>query len=154
MDKIITTNMCFGCGSENPIGLHLDIKCGQGTAAAEWSVTENYVSWDDTLHGGILALIASVFGIINTQYISVLERTQQIGLMKALGMRGKHVAKLFRYEAASIGLLGGVIGAALALKLMPIPLTACTGAHTIFWTSARPGAGRRSTSIMRAACRA
>ena len=63
---------------------------------------------------GILALIASVFGIINTQYISVLERTQQIGLMKALGMRGKHVAKLFRYEAASIGLLGGVIGAALA----------------------------------------
>lgn len=63
---------------------------------------------------GVLALIASVFGIINTQYISVLERTQQIGLMKALGMRGKDVAKLFRYEAAWIGLLGGVIGAAVA----------------------------------------
>lgn len=63
---------------------------------------------------GILALIASVFGIINTQYISVLERTQQIGLMKALGMRGKDVAKLFRYEAAWIGFLGGIIGAAVA----------------------------------------
>lgn len=63
---------------------------------------------------GILALIASVFGIINTQYISVLERTQQIGLMKALGMRGKHVSKLFRYEAAWIGFLGGLIGAGLA----------------------------------------
>lgn len=63
---------------------------------------------------GILALIASVFGIINTQYISVLERTQQIGLMKALGMRGKDVAKLFRYEAAWIGFLGGVIGAVVA----------------------------------------
>lgn len=63
---------------------------------------------------GILALIASVFGIINTQYISVLERTQQIGLMKALGMRGKHVSKLFRYEAAWIGFLGGLIGATLA----------------------------------------
>ena len=58
MDKIITTKMCFGCGSENPVGLHLDIKSGQGTAAAEWTVTENYVGWDDTLHGGILALIA------------------------------------------------------------------------------------------------
>lgn len=66
---------------------------------------------------GILALIASIFGIINTQYISVLERTQQIGLMKALGMRGKDVAKLFRYEAAWIGFLGGVIGAGVAWSL-------------------------------------
>lgn len=63
---------------------------------------------------GLLALIASVFGIINTQYISVLERTQQIGLMKALGMRGRDVAKLFRYEAAWIGFLGGVLGAGTA----------------------------------------
>lgn len=63
---------------------------------------------------GVLALIASVFGIINTQYISVLERTQQIGLMKALGMRKRDVSRLFRYEAAWIGFLGGVIGAGLA----------------------------------------
>lgn len=63
---------------------------------------------------GVLALLASVFGIINTQYISVLERTQQIGLMKALGMRSKDIAKLFRYEAAWIGFLGGIIGAAVA----------------------------------------
>ncbi len=59
---------------------------------------------------GALAILASVFGIINTQYISVLERTQQIGLMKALGARRKDIAKLFRYEAAWVGLLGGVIG--------------------------------------------
>lgn len=66
---------------------------------------------------GILALVASVFGIINTQYISVLERTQQIGLMKALGMRGRDVARLFRYEAAWIGFLGGVIGSLAAWGL-------------------------------------
>jgi len=63
---------------------------------------------------GILALLASLFGIINTQYISVLERTSQIGLMKALGMRGRDVSRLFRYEAAWIGFLGGVIGIGLA----------------------------------------
>lgn len=63
---------------------------------------------------GLLALIASVFGIINTQYISVLERTREIGLMKALGMRGRHVSRLFQYEAAWIGLLGGALGALLA----------------------------------------
>jgi putative ABC transport system permease protein len=63
---------------------------------------------------GVLALITSIFGIINTQYISVLERTQQIGLMKALGMRRRDVSRLFRFEAAWIGFLGGVIGSGLA----------------------------------------
>ena len=63
---------------------------------------------------GVLALIASVFGIINTQYISVLERTREIGLMKALGMRGRHVSRMFQYEAAWIGLFGGVLGSAIA----------------------------------------
>ena len=64
---------------------------------------------------GILAVITSVFGIINTQYISVLERTREIGLMKALGMRGRHVSRLFQFEAAWIGFLGGTIGAAVAV---------------------------------------
>jgi putative ABC transport system permease protein len=63
---------------------------------------------------GALAVLTSVFGIINTQYISVLERTQQIGLMKALGMRRRDVGRLFKFEAAWIGFLGGVIGSGLA----------------------------------------
>jgi putative ABC transport system permease protein len=63
----------------------------------------------------VLAVLTSVFGIINTQYISVLERTQQIGLMKALGMRGRDVGRLFKFEAAWIGFLGGAIGAGLAI---------------------------------------
>lgn len=64
---------------------------------------------------GAIAILASIFGIINTQYISVLERTQQIGLMKALGVRSRDIAKLFRYEAALVGLLGGLTGTLLAL---------------------------------------
>lgn len=64
-----------------------------------------------------LAVIASVFGVINTQYISVLERTQQIGLMKALGMRRRDIAWLFRLEAAWIGFLGGALGAGVAFIL-------------------------------------
>lgn len=61
---------------------------------------------------GLITLIASVFGIINTQYISVLERTREIGLMKALGMRSRDVRKLFMIEATWIGFLGGVLGSA------------------------------------------
>ncbi|GAC1503290.1 MAG: ABC transporter permease [Candidatus Saccharimonadales bacterium] len=64
---------------------------------------------------GFIAVVASVFGIINTMYISVLQRTREIGLMKALGMRRKDITKLFRFEAALIGFLGGTIGTAGAL---------------------------------------
>lgn len=63
---------------------------------------------------GILALVVSVFGVINTMYISVLERTQQIGLMKALGASKSDIGRLFRYEAAWVGFLGGALGVLLA----------------------------------------
>lgn len=73
---------------------------------------------------GVLALIVSIFGIVNTMYISVLERTQQIGLMKALGASKRDIGRLFRYEAAWVGMLGGVIGVAAAwlaaLALNPV----------------------------------
>lgn len=59
---------------------------------------------------GIITLIASVFGIINTQYISVLERTREIGLMKALGMSRRSVSRLFTLEATWIGFMGGLLG--------------------------------------------
>ena len=63
---------------------------------------------------GAIAVIASVFGIVNTMYISVLQRTREIGLMKALGMPRRDVSRLFRFEAAWIGFLGGVIGSGIA----------------------------------------
>lgn len=66
---------------------------------------------------GAITVIASVFGIINTQYISVLERTKEIGLMKALGMRSRNIMNLFEMEAALIGFIGGLIGGLIAYSL-------------------------------------
>ena len=66
---------------------------------------------------GLITLIASVFGIVNTQYISVLERTREIGLMKALGMRRRDISRLFILEAVWIGFLGGTLGSLVALAL-------------------------------------
>lgn len=64
---------------------------------------------------GFITLIASFFGVVNTQYISVLERTREIGLMKALGTRRGTVSWLFVVEATWIGFLGAIIGSAAAI---------------------------------------
>lgn len=64
---------------------------------------------------GFITLIASFFGVVNTQYISVLERTREIGLMKALGMRRGTVSWLFVVEATWIGLIGALLGAVVAV---------------------------------------
>lgn len=65
----------------------------------------------------IITAITAMFGIINTQYISVLERVQEIGLMKAVGMSSSNVKKLFLVEAALIGIVGSTIGTILAFTL-------------------------------------
>jgi len=64
---------------------------------------------------GLITLIASFFGVVNTQYISVLERTREIGLMKALGMSRRGVSRLFIVEATWIGFIGAALGAVLAI---------------------------------------
>lgn len=58
---------------------------------------------------GIIALVAASFGIINTLLMSVYERTQEIGLMKALGMSRSKVFSLFAVEAALVGFWGSVV---------------------------------------------
>lgn len=76
----------------------------------------NTVQWG-LVGFGALALLASVFGIVNTMYISVLERTSQIGLMKALGASRRDIGRLFRNEAAWVGFLGAMIGVGLSFLL-------------------------------------
>ncbi len=60
-------------------------------------------------------ILAAAFGIINTLFMSVYERTREIGLMKALGMRSGEVFSLFAVEASSIGFWGGILGSGVAI---------------------------------------
>jgi putative ABC transport system permease protein len=64
---------------------------------------------------GVIAVIASIFGVINTMYISVLQRTREIGLMKALGMHKRNINLLFLVEAGLLGLFGGALGSIIAV---------------------------------------
>ncbi len=66
----------------------------------------------EALLGGvsIISLIVAALGIANTMIMSILERTREIGLMKALGATNRDVMAIFLTEASGIGLVGGVFG--------------------------------------------
>ena len=64
---------------------------------------------------GAIALLAASFGIINTLFMSVQERTKEIGLMKAMGMSRSKVFLLFSVEAILLGFWGSVLGIAAAV---------------------------------------
>ncbi len=59
---------------------------------------------------GAVALIVSAIGMFNTMTIALLERTQEIGIMKALGASRRDIWKLFLAESVIIGFLGGFFG--------------------------------------------
>jgi putative ABC transport system permease protein len=69
--------------------------------------------------GGIAAisLLVGGIGIANTMYTSVLERTKEIGTMKAIGAKNKEILWIFIIESGMLGLIGGFIGAALGIGL-------------------------------------
>ena len=59
---------------------------------------------------GAIALLAAIFGIVNTLFMSVQERTKEIGLMKAMGMSRSKVFLLFSVEAILLGFWGSLLG--------------------------------------------
>jgi putative ABC transport system permease protein len=65
----------------------------------------------------IIALLAASFGIVNTLLMAVQERTKEIGLMKAMGMRSSRIFALFSFEAILIGVWGSVLGVGAAVML-------------------------------------
>ena len=65
--------------------------------------------------GGIagISLVVGGIGIMNTMMMSVIERTREIGIMKALGATNRKVMQFFVVEAGLVGLAGGIIGIGL-----------------------------------------
>jgi len=53
-DEIEAAPMCFACGNDNPIGLHIQFNVDGEECTAEFTPNENHVGFQDTVHGGII----------------------------------------------------------------------------------------------------
>ena len=102
------------------------------TISSQASVQETISSITGTLTlflGGIgaISLLVGAIGVANTMFMSVLERTKEIGILKAIGMTSGDITTLFLLESAMIGLIGGIFGvllsfiASYALSLFGLP---------------------------------
>lgn len=95
-----------------------------GEADAEVIGFEEITQRIRTVLGGVQAFLAGIagisilvggIGVMNTMYTAVLERTREIGVMKAVGAKGSHILLLFLFESGLMGLVGGVLGLLVGL---------------------------------------
>jgi putative ABC transport system permease protein len=75
---------------------------------------------------GFIAIIVSTIGMFNTLTISLLERTKEIGIMKALGVKGSDISRLFLSESLLMGLIGGLVGIGMAFLAQQLTLFCLT----------------------------
>ena len=84
--------------------------------------TSDMISLVLTIIAGISLFVGGI-GIMNIMYVSVTERTKEIGLRMAIGARGRDIMFQFLFESVIISLLGGVIGIALGIAASEVVKT-------------------------------
>ncbi len=65
----------------------------------------------------LITLVISLLGILNTLALSILERTREIGLLRAVGAHRRQIRQMVRWEAVMIATLGGILGVVIGLAL-------------------------------------
>ena len=74
-------------------------------------ITRGFYFMDAALAAvGMIAIVVAALGIVNTMVMSILERTREIGIMKAVGAGDADIKRIFFFESGAIGLLGGAAG--------------------------------------------
>jgi putative ABC transport system permease protein len=96
-------------------------KFGVGAADAETFIKAQLSIFNivGLVLGGIggIALAVAAIGVVNTMIMAILERTREIGVMRAVGAKRSAVSALFTFEAALLGFWGGVFGIAVGYGL-------------------------------------
>jgi putative ABC transport system permease protein len=87
--------------------------------------TQNVITLFDALLA--LSIVISLFGIVNTLVLSILERTREIGLLRAVGSSRRQVRRMVRYESVLTTLVGTVLGIGLGVVLAAMVIHAVGG---------------------------
>ncbi|HAZ30901.1 TPA: hypothetical protein DCY65_04960 [Candidatus Acetothermia bacterium] len=96
---------------------------GSNVSAVTFSDVSNAIGTVTSTVSAFLAGIAGIsllvggVGVMNTMYTSVLERTKEIGIMKAVGAKNSHILSIFLIESGMMGLVGGTVGTLLGLAI-------------------------------------
>jgi putative ABC transport system permease protein len=107
------------------LGLRVDTVSTMQTERAEAEVIFDVIVSLLLVMAFLLALVGGL-GLMGTMSINVLERTREIGILRAIGAPNRSVAQVFILEAVGIGLLSWLMGAALAIP-MTLGLNAAVG---------------------------
>ncbi|SFC81744.1 putative ABC transport system permease protein [Bacillus sp. 491mf] len=80
----------------------------------------------------VIVFIVSGIGIMNVLFVSVNERTKEIGILKAIGTSQQDILKLFLYESIGIGVMGGSFGVIFSYILLPFLKNSSIPVHDSF----------------------
>jgi putative ABC transport system permease protein len=105
-------------------------------APSRLSPIMNSISWFTYILFAITG-VACLFGLTNVTVTGILERSREIGILKALGATGTDVTKMIIYESATLGILGGILGCVISSAFLAggllIPITSTTSLRiTVF----------------------
>jgi len=120
------------------------------SATAVLSLLSSVFSIIQLFLGGIAAisLLVAGIGIMNIMIVSLMERTREIGILKALGMKGRTVLLVFLCESVIIGLIGAVIGIVLGWSLANVVAIIFRGGGLFMGNQAAATGGMTITPVL------
>ena len=89
------------------------VKDPKGFAAEQAEQVNQFLYFIYGLTG--LAVVIAILGVINTLGLSVIERTHEIGLLRAVGVTRRQLRRMIRLEAVVVAVLGGVLGTLMGM---------------------------------------
>jgi len=131
--------LCTGCPVEEIAGQieqqipYIEAKSVKSVVNAEMNILGKIEEMMGLV--ALVALLASALGVTTTMTASVIERTKEIGLMKALGAENRNIAAMFFAEAGMVGAVGGVAGYGAGLLVAQfIGITVFGSYVSPYWT--------------------